>query len=426
MVLDGFLQFLAERLGRENVHYLLVGGRSPDKTDPFPVILHELVGPTTRQRLLGVLRHGLTGRASLQEALLSAPGLGRAIRARLAELDVDLEIYDTMRVAQHAAVGSGVRQVCYLEDLHSERYGLMQDALRRFPGVDMQPLGTFAEQVPSGLRPLATSRAVQQVLLGVERRLTRSSEERAAARFETNLLVNGREAELLQTRAGVPADRVRAVPPMVRVPSAVDRTWSGAPEFVFLGLLTQPHNEDGVRSFLADTWPEVLRRRPDAVLRLVGRHPRPALSAAAARFGRSVVLEGFVPDLDGALAGAAAMINPLRFGSGVKIKVIEALSRGMPVVSSPVGADGIESGPGTGVLVGDGVDGTVDAMVRLIGVEENRAESEAARKHFDRRYSRESAFECYDAAFGFAAGDTGTAEVAGPRSSVAYRSPFGG
>src|SRR4051812_8150838 len=70
VVLDGFLQFLAARLGPENVHYLLIGGRSPDAETAFPVMLHEMPGPTTRDRLLGVLTHCVTARASLQEALL--------------------------------------------------------------------------------------------------------------------------------------------------------------------------------------------------------------------------------------------------------------------------------------------------------------------------------------------------------------------
>jgi glycosyltransferase involved in cell wall biosynthesis len=336
----------------------------------------------------------------LQEALLRSPAVGRAVRDRLAELGVDLAVYDTLRCGQHADMDAKTHQVCYLDDLHSQRYWLMLDTMRRFPDVDMQALGTFAEQVPAAIRPLAQSRRAQRVLLSIEYRLTRRSEVRAARRFASNLLVNEDEAVLLRSRAGVPADRVYAVPPVVREPWDVERTWDGAPEFVFLGMLTQAHNEDGIRSFLVHTWPEMLHRRPDAVLRLIGRPPRAAVREIAARHGDSVVLEGFVPDLDGLLARAAALVNPLRFGSGVKIKVIEALGRGLPVVSSRVGADGIESGPDSGILIGDGVTDTVEAMLTLVDPAQNRAASAAAKAHFHRRYTRSAAFACYDRAFG--------------------------
>ncbi len=413
VVLDGFLQFLAERWGAEHVHYLLVGGRTSDR-GTFPVTLHELPGPTTRERLVGLARRGATARTSLQEALLSGPTVGEAVRSRLRELAVDLEIYDTMRVGQHAH-DSPARRVCYLDDLHSERYRLMIDAMRRFPDVDMQPLGTFADQVPRGARPVARHRLGQRALLALERRTTRHSENRAARRFDTSLLVNANEAALLRRRAGVPAERVQAVPPLVRTPRRTTRTWDGAPQFVFLGLLTQPHNEDGLRSFLTETWPALLQRRPDACLRVIGRHPRPALREVAERAGGSVVLEGFVPDLDAALGGAAALVNPLRFGTGVKIKVIEALSRGLPVVSTAVGADGIASGPDTGVLVCDGVAPTVETLLRLTDRAQNRAASEAARAHHRRVYSRDAVFARYEQAFGLATdGPPAAAEPATP------------
>lgn len=402
VVLAGILEYLAERVGSANVHYLLVGGRAPGSKGNFPVQLHEIPGPRIADQLASVIR-SVTALRSLQEAIVRSPRVGRAITGLLCELDPGLEIYDTVRIGQYADLAGTARQICYLDDLFSERYWLMLQIMRDHPDVNFQPLGTFACQIPRMLRPLATNRVGQRVLLSAERRLIRRSEDRAARRFNTCVLVNPGEAKLLRDRAGVAPDRVLSVPPLVQLQAGQrsGRVYSGAPEFVFLGLLSQPHNEDGLRSFLLEVWPELRRRRPDARLRVVGRQARPRLHELVARYGGSVSMEGYMTDLDGVLGSAAAMINPLRFGTGIKIKVIEALGRSLPVVSSPIGADGIAVGPGTGMFVVGDVRQTVDALLKLTDSESNRAASQAAQAHFARCYSREAVFASYDRAFGF-------------------------
>jgi glycosyltransferase involved in cell wall biosynthesis len=137
---------------------------------------------------------------------------------------------------------------------------------------------------------------------------------------------------------------------------------------------------------------------PDAQLRVIGREPRPGLSGAIERYRASVVLEGYVEDLDSALSTATALVNPLRFGSGVKIKVIEALGRGVPIVSTPVGADGIAAGLGEGLLIGDSTEEFVRWMVQLVDPATNEEASRAAATHFARVYSRTAGFRAYDTA----------------------------
>lgn len=400
VVLDGFLSFLTDRLGRENVHYLLVGGRASDVTGEFPATLHELAGAPMREKLASVFTRAATGRSSVQEALTRSATVQRAISEKLAELDVDLEVYDTVRLGQYADENSTAQQVIYLDDLFSERYRMMLDWMTRHPEQDMQALGTFAEHVPAKLRKIVELPLAKRALLSFEQRMIRRSEIAAARRFDRSLLVNRREAGVLAERADVDAEKVVAVPPLVAEAKA-ERNFTGAADFVFLGLLSQPWNEDGLRSFTEQVWPELLSRRPDARLRVIGRQAPQWLLDLAAEQPENVLVEGFVADLDEALGSAAAMLNPARFGTGVKIKVIEALGRGLPVVGTLLGADGVESGPGTGVLTPETVSETVDELLRLTDVEENRLESKSAAMHFARNYRREAAFASYAQAFGF-------------------------
>ena len=397
VVLAGFLEYFIERLGQNNVHYLMVGG---DARRGFPAVFHPLPKPHAFAALGSVLMRTGTGRASLQESLLRTAAVRKAIHRILHRVSPVYEIYDTVRMAQFAPADRADQQICYLDDLFSERYRAMLVAAHRYPDVDIQPLGNFAAHVPRAFRPVAEHPRSQRLLLRLEQQLVHRSEDRTAHRFSTSLLMNEREADLLRHRSKAEARRVQGIPPLIHRPSPIRREYHGAPEFVFLGQLSMPHNDDGLRSFLTNVWPLVLAARSDARLRVVGRCPRPALTNLISQHAENVTLEGFVPDLSQMLDRAAAMINPLRFGSGIKLKIIEALGAGVPVISTTIGADGIASGPDHGVLVADDDAEVAELLLGTTDTSRNVQLSEAAREHFARRYSRDAVFACYDAAFG--------------------------
>ncbi len=232
----------------------------------------------------------------------------------------------------------------------------------------------------------------------------RRSEDRAARGFRRCLLVNEEEADILTLRTGVPPGRVQSVPPLLAASASLERRYRGAPEFVFLGDLSLAHNDDGLRWFLRTVWPIVLTRLPDAHLRVIGRQAGAEVLGLADEFPDSVSVDGYVANLADALGAAAALVNPLRFGSGVKLKVIEALNRSLPVVSTPVGAEGIASRPGCGILVGREPGEIADLLCSLTDPVRNAELSTEAKAYFQATYSRQAVFDAYDAAFGPLAG----------------------
>jgi glycosyltransferase involved in cell wall biosynthesis len=278
----------------------------------------------------------------------------------------------------------------------------MLSAMRSDKSIEFRPLGNFARHVPPRLHALTENSFTQKALLRAETSLIARSENRAAQSFSRCLLINPHETALLQKRAAVPAGRIDTLPPLLKAAQRVKRNYRGAPRFLFLGLLSLPHNDDGLRTFIRHVWPRVLRRMPDANLRVVGRDPQPELLTAISEFGGGAVsLEGFVPDLRALMAESAAMVNPLRFGSGIKLKVIESLAQGLPVVSSDIGASGVLSGAENGVCLAKTPDEWVDHLDALTAPGHNSETSAAAATHFARVYSRDAVFARYDAIFGF-------------------------
>jgi len=158
----------------------------------------------------------------------------------------------------------------------------------------------------------------------------------------------------------------------VVIPNAADvdyyqpRRTDPAPDgrtVVYFGLLSTIPNIDAVTHFIQDIWPRIAGTHPDARCKIIGGRPPPSLLALA---GPGVELTGFVPDLRPHLAAAAAVVVPLRQGGGTRLKIVEAMAMGKAIVSTTLGAEGIEAVPGRDLLIEDDPLAFADAVSRLL------------------------------------------------------------
>jgi len=132
---------------------------------------------------------------------------------------------------------------------------------------------------------------------------------------------------------------------------------------VYFGLLSTVPNIDAVIHFVQDIWPRIAKANPEARCKIIGGRPPPSLLALA---GPRVELTGFVPDLRPHLAAAAAVVVPLRLGGGTRLKIVEAMAMGKAIVSTTLGAEGIEAVPGRDILIEDQPVAFADAVNRLL------------------------------------------------------------
>jgi glycosyltransferase involved in cell wall biosynthesis len=107
----------------------------------------------------------------------------------------------------------------------------------------------------------------------------------------------------------------------------------------FIGALNWQPNIEGLKWFMAEVWPSVSKARPDAMLHIAGRGAPPSLPGHLK--GKNIVFEGEVADAARFTSMMTVMIAPLFAGSGLRIKIIEAMSLGKPVVATPVAAEGV-------------------------------------------------------------------------------------
>jgi polysaccharide biosynthesis protein PslH len=132
---------------------------------------------------------------------------------------------------------------------------------------------------------------------------------------------------------------------------------------VFFGLLSYVPNIDAVTHFVQDIWPRVAAAHPEARCKIIGGQPPPSLMALA---GPRVEFTGFVSDLRPHLASAAVAVVPLRLGGGTRLKIVEAMAMGKAIVSTTLGAEGIEAVRGRDLLIEDEPVAFAEAVNRLL------------------------------------------------------------
>lgn len=200
-------------------------------------------------------------------------------------------------------------------------------------------------------------RGVAATGLRAEAAALRRMERRTIRRFDHVVVVSEQERKRLPDGA-----RSVLVCPNGRDPSAVLPPAPG-PTVAFVATMGWRPNIDAALWLGRDIWPLVLAQVPEARLLLVGRDPAPSVVALA---GENLEVTGTVADVTPYLAQSRVVVAPLRAGGGTRLKIMEALDVGRPVVATSVGCEGTEDLVGRGVVVADTAAGLADAIAGLL------------------------------------------------------------
>jgi glycosyltransferase involved in cell wall biosynthesis len=161
----------------------------------------------------------------------------------------------------------------------------------------------------------------------------------------------------------------------------------------FSGNLEYHPNISAVRYFREEIWPELRARWPGLVWRLIGKNPEAVASIVSG--DPRIELTGPVEDAVAELARAKVAIVPVLAGSGTRVKIIEAWAAGVPVVSTPLGAEGLSARAGEHLLLANDAVTFRDAVSSLLadGALRNRI-GRAGRYQFECEFTWEAAWKC--------------------------------
>jgi glycosyltransferase involved in cell wall biosynthesis len=150
---------------------------------------------------------------------------------------------------------------------------------------------------------------------------------------------------------------------------------AAAPLLVFVGAMDWEPNIDGVEYFCTQIWPAITAQVPGARFRIVGRNPDKRVEQWASD---AVEVTGRVPSVLDHLKEAAVVIVPLRIGGGTRLKIYEAMATGRAVVSTTVGAEGLDVQHGEDIVLADEPSKFAEAVVTLLQDVDSRKRYEAA------------------------------------------------
>lgn len=155
---------------------------------------------------------------------------------------------------------------------------------------------------------------------------------------------------------------------------------------LYVGTLSWEANIDGLCWFYSEVWQHLKAQHQNIQLYIVGKHPDKRLQEMAAN-DNQIILTGFVEDLEPFFKSNNVFITPLRFGSGIKVKVVNALYRGIPCVTTSIGAEGLKTIDGQHIFIKDDAKAFAEAVHTLLTQPEvwksMRNESRAlARKYY--------------------------------------------
>jgi glycosyltransferase involved in cell wall biosynthesis len=214
---------------------------------------------------------------------------------------------------------------------------------------------------------------------------------RLIRRFDRTTVVSDVERELCASIGGDPA-AIRVVT------NGADRELfqrHGQPlaaQLVYPGSVTYSANLDAVRFFVREVLPLIRKGRPDVSLLVTG--ATDGIDLSDLRANPAVTFTGRVPDIAGVVAESAACVVPLRIGGGTRLKVLEAMAVGTPVVATDKGAEGLRVTDGRNILIADDPQAFAARVVRVLNdAAFRRRISTAGRRLIERLYTWDRAGE---------------------------------
>lgn len=212
---------------------------------------------------------------------------------------------------------------------------------------------------------------------------------RLLRQFEGGTVVSEQERDLVM-RIVPGYDALAVVPNGVDLDSYTGNL--GMPKLdtlIYSGALTYSANFDAMKFFLNDVFPLVKAGRPNVTLRITGRSD--GVPVDRLPLGNGAELTGYLDDIRPAIAQSWICVVPLQIGGGTRLKILEAMALGTPVVATSKGAEGLDVTPGEDILIADEPTEFADLVLRLLGDQALRARLAAnGRRLVEERYSWET------------------------------------
>jgi polysaccharide biosynthesis protein PslH len=283
-------------------------------------------------------------------------------------------------------VGSFLTRQPFLmvRDRRSEMESLIDQLVNRgkFDVVhaDQLNMAQYAYRVPSALKVIDAHNALwllymrlwqtmkpgaKKWLLNRDWQLLKKYEGQVCREFDAVLAVSEEDRQALEEAAGQELN-ITIIPIAIDTDEVtpVNRQAQGD-RILHIGTMYWPPNIDGILWFLQEVLPLIRNERPEVAFDIVGANPPQEIIAFGDK-DKKVHVTGFVEDPSHYLESASLMVVPLRAGGGMRVKILNALGQGLPIVSTTLGCEGIAVQTGVHLLIADSPQDFAGAVIRVL------------------------------------------------------------
>jgi glycosyltransferase involved in cell wall biosynthesis len=376
------LRHLAQRHEVTLVSFVRADDR-PDAVAHLEAFCRAVYTVPMRRSLLRNARALLVAGLTRQPAIIVRDEIGQ-MRATLRDL-VQKERFG----AVHADQTSMVQYALYARVRARHRPKLVLDAHNALYRIPQR----LAAREPNPVKRLAFRR---------EARALARYEAQAYGQFDRVVFVADEDRAVFEERLSTVADA-----PFTTIPICVDPQEKALVErarspraVTHLGTMFWPPNVEGVVWFAREVFPRVLAQVPGACFVVVGKDPPPEVCALPQQM-RNVQVTGYVSDPVPYLAETAVFIVPLHAAGGMRVKIVDAWCWGLPVVSTTIGAEGIDVHDGEDILIADTPAAFARAVVRVLqGPTLGERLRERGRRWVEEQYDWRRVYARWDEVYG--------------------------
>ena len=374
------------RILSEKLHYRLVVAaflENGDDVNDKPDFIDRLVVLEKPSNLVKIkqllLQSVIRKKVPMQVSLYWNEHAKHQVEKLVQEEDVDIAIADMIRCTEYIKQSSCIK-IADLDDMISLRYKRQMESDME----NINPYGQYISKTPKLMRNVLLWKPVKAWVTKNEVTLIEKYEKHVGGIFDATIFVAKKECETLNAALGKQV--------AFTVPNGVDIDYFMRQEPLttnhtigFLGALGVAHNEQAVTHFIHDILPLIRKKVPDVKFLVIGGGASEELKMLTSEF---VHFTGRVEDVRESLQQCRVFVCPLTFGSGIKTKVLEAMSYEMPIVTTTIGAENIEANNERDWIVADDNKEFSDAVVRLMSDYEMAKEmSENGRRFVKENFS---------------------------------------
>ena len=298
-----------------------------------------LKNSSTKEKLKNIFFKCLFGGKPLQCAAVYSKSNQKLINEVVSKVDPDIVIFDMIRMAiykKKLPKSKTRKYVLDMDDILSNRYSKESKE---------SILGSFSSKVSGSINKISKNRIVNRFVTSFERSSMRRLEKKAPKKYSGVILVSQKEVAALKQLTS--CSNIYCWPVVASV-SEESRVLSNYNKqtILFLGNLLIPQNLSTFNYIVSEIMPSL----PNFILRVIGKRNEELKNK---QFSNNIIFMDFVKNLEEEAKKCLALVAPIQFGTGIKIKVIEMMGLGVPVITSPVGVEGLNLGKEDGFLVCD-------------------------------------------------------------------------